>query len=150
VSYDKRRSLKGNVYYVSFASDVDVEYADRISKHLRNITLKPFQPRCAPEAQHQSCINTHVHQESLALASPSISPSPSVSSSSSSSTSSISIVQTSNSVSFSSYINLIEINVPSNIKAKEQLINDLQLCLNSMETARQAADALYQIYSEIF
>jgi len=70
VSYDKRRSLKGNVYYVSFASDADIEYADRISRHLRNVTLKPFQSRSASEAQRKNRISKCSQQESLA--SPSI------------------------------------------------------------------------------
>lgn len=66
VSYDKRRSLKGNVYYVSFASDGDIEYADRISRHLRNVILKPFQPRSTFEAQREKRIVTCSRQESLA------------------------------------------------------------------------------------
>ncbi|CAF1657314.1 unnamed protein product, partial [Adineta ricciae] len=45
VSYDKRRSLKGNVYYVRFASDADIAFADRICKRLQNVTMKPFQSR---------------------------------------------------------------------------------------------------------
>jgi hypothetical protein len=53
VSYDKRRSLKGNVYYVSFASDVDIEYADRTCKRLRDVTLKPFQSRSSNETEHE-------------------------------------------------------------------------------------------------
>jgi hypothetical protein len=65
VSYDKRRSLKGNVYYVSFASHADIEYADRISKHLRNVTLKPFQSSCASEAQRKNQMSTCIEQESL-------------------------------------------------------------------------------------
>ena len=55
VSYEKRRSLKGNVYYVSFASDSDIKFADRACKRLQNVTLKPFQPRSCAQArcEHQ-------------------------------------------------------------------------------------------------
>ncbi|CAF1542310.1 unnamed protein product, partial [Rotaria sordida] len=116
MSYDKRRSLKGNVYYVSFASDADIAYADRISKRLRNITLKPFQPRYASEVQRESSIKICNHQESVVL-----------SSGSPPSLSSISTLHTSN-------------------LAKEQLINDVQLCLNSIKMARQVTDELYQLY----
>ena len=42
VSYDKRRAAKGNVYFVTFASESDMRLADRISRNIRNITLKPF------------------------------------------------------------------------------------------------------------
>jgi hypothetical protein len=137
------------VYYVSFESDADIEHADRISKRLRNITLKPFQPRCASEAQRESRTKTCNHQDNLPA--PSISLSSSSSSSSSpSSVPSIPTLQTSNSVSFSSDANLIEICLPSNTKIKEQLINDVQLCLNAVEAARLAADKLYQLYSKIF
>jgi hypothetical protein len=69
MSYNKRRSLKGNVYYVSFASDADIEYADRISKHLRNVKLKPFQPRSTSKVQRENRMSICSHQESLASSS---------------------------------------------------------------------------------
>jgi hypothetical protein len=144
VSCHRCRSLKGNVYYVSFASDLDTKYADRISKHLRNVTLKPFQPRRVSESQCESCIKTSDHRESLAFSSVSLS-----SSSLSSSISLTSTRETSNLVSFNLYINLIEMYVSSNIKAKEQLINDVQLCLNAIEIARRAANEFCQLYSKI-
>lgn len=43
MSYDKRRSAKGNVYFVTFASEVDMKLAERAAKRLRNVTLKPYQ-----------------------------------------------------------------------------------------------------------
>lgn len=144
VSCRRCRSLKGNVYYVSFASDFDTKYADRISKHLRNVTLKPFQPRRVSEPQCESRIKTSDHRESLAFSYVSLS------SSSSSPISLTPIRETSNLVSFDLYINLIEMYVSSNIKAKEQLINDVQLCLNAIEIARRAANEFCQLYSKIF
>ena len=76
VSYDKRRSLKGNVYYISFASNADIEYADRITKHLRNVTLKPFQSHNVCDAQCENQMKITKHQESLVLSSVSSSSSP--------------------------------------------------------------------------
>jgi hypothetical protein len=102
VSYDKRRSLKGNVYYVSFASDLDAKYADRISKRLRNITLKPFQPRCSSELQLESGTKTFEHHDNLGSSSVLL-----TSSSSSSSISLLPTSETSNSVSFNFYIYVI-------------------------------------------
>lgn len=67
VSYNKRRSLKGNVYYVSFASNADIEYADRTSKHLRNVTLKPFQSHRVCDAQCENQMSIIRHQESPVL-----------------------------------------------------------------------------------
>lgn len=66
ISYNKRRSLKENVYYVSFASDGDMKYADRISRHLRNITLKPFQSHRIFEEQRETDAKNGNRQESSA------------------------------------------------------------------------------------
>lgn len=52
-SYHKRRSVKGNVYYVNFACDADITYADRICKRIRNVTMKPFQSRSVDDIQYQ-------------------------------------------------------------------------------------------------
>ena len=65
VSYKKRRSLKNNVYFVSFASDADVKIADRSVKRLRNVTLKPVQ--CfSSDIQHedQSGSSNGIHKPS--------------------------------------------------------------------------------------
>ncbi len=43
--YDKRKSLKGNVYYVGFSSEEDAQYATKLAKKLPNVTMKPFQPK---------------------------------------------------------------------------------------------------------
>ncbi|CAF4360364.1 unnamed protein product [Rotaria sp. Silwood2] len=67
VSYDKRRSLKGNVYYVSFASDADIEYADRACKRLHNVTLKPFQSRSSVETQYERRFSTRNHKKTISL-----------------------------------------------------------------------------------
>lgn len=65
ISYNKRRSLKGNVYYVTFGSDEDMKYADRISRRLRNITLKPFHSRSVLEDQSVACMeNSSNHSSS--------------------------------------------------------------------------------------
>ena len=134
-SYNKRRSLKGNVYYVNFASDVDIGYADRISKHLRNITLKPFQPRSASATQREN-----QYQERRA--------SSSITTSSSSAAPVTSTLQTTDSVSVCSYINLFDDDASSNVKMKERLINDVQLCLDTVKMVRKAADTLYELYSK--
>jgi hypothetical protein len=65
LSYDKRRSLKGNVYYVSFASYADIEHADRACKGLRNVTLKPFQPLPCPKTQPKHDINKNTRQRTI-------------------------------------------------------------------------------------
>lgn len=105
VFYEKRQSLKGNVYYVSFASDLDAKYADRISKRLRNITRKPFQPRSSTEVDHESATKTSEQQDNSG--SSSVLLVPSSSSSSSSTTSLTPTSETSNSVSFNYYIYII-------------------------------------------
>jgi hypothetical protein len=43
--YDKRKSLKDNVYYVGFSSEADAQYATKLANKLSNITMKPFQPK---------------------------------------------------------------------------------------------------------
>lgn len=63
-SYNKRRSEKGNVYYVSFLSDADIADAERTSKRLRNVTLKPFQSRYVSDAEHKNQKKTCIEQES--------------------------------------------------------------------------------------
>lgn len=63
ISYDKRRSLKGNVYFVRFASNTDMKAADRIAKRLPNITLKPIQISL-PDSQRSHRINVCRNQAS--------------------------------------------------------------------------------------
>jgi hypothetical protein len=67
VSYNKRRSLKGNVYYVSFALDADIKYADRACKRLRNVTLKPFQSRDYRKTQYKDRLNTFSQRRTVVL-----------------------------------------------------------------------------------
>lgn len=43
--YNKRKSLKDNVFYVGFASETDAQYATKLANKLPNITMKPFQPK---------------------------------------------------------------------------------------------------------
>jgi hypothetical protein len=43
--YDKRKSLKGNVYYVGFSSEEDAQRATKLANKLANVTMKPFQPK---------------------------------------------------------------------------------------------------------
>jgi hypothetical protein len=43
--YEKRKSLKSNVYYVGFSSEADAQYATKVANKLSNITMKPFQPK---------------------------------------------------------------------------------------------------------
>ncbi|CAF1684516.1 unnamed protein product, partial [Rotaria sp. Silwood1] len=45
VRYDKRKSLKGNVYYIGFSSESDAHYATKLANKLPNLTVKPFQPK---------------------------------------------------------------------------------------------------------
>lgn len=65
VAYNKRLSSKGNVFYVSFASTSDIEYADRVWKRFRNVTLKPFQPRSTNEAKRKANIIRCIYKEAL-------------------------------------------------------------------------------------
>jgi len=72
ISFDKRRSLKKNVYFVSFASDADMKIADRIAKRFHNITLKPIQ-HFSSDNQNEQQISICSNQErllSLSSASP--------------------------------------------------------------------------------
>jgi hypothetical protein len=75
VSFHKRRSLKANVYYVKFASDADMKYADRACKRLSDVTLKPFQ-LSSFKAQHEHQISMCSQQETLTSSSSSSSSSP--------------------------------------------------------------------------
>ena len=69
LSYDKRQSLKGNVYYVSFASDIDIKFADRACKRLHNVTLKPFRPRSSAKTQCEHQFKVYNNEKSLASSS---------------------------------------------------------------------------------
>ncbi|CAM4845524.1 unnamed protein product, partial [Rotaria magnacalcarata] len=166
VSYDKRRSLKGNVYYVSFASDADIKFADRACKRLHNVTLKPFQVRSCEKTQCQDRFSKCNNEKRL---SSSFIPS---SSSSSSSSSPISFLSPPTVLTFfrdsnSSFVtsqsdssrridetleeramrvlgSCIE---TSNRNEKQQVIENVKSCLQAMKTARQAADNLCQLYS---
>ena len=77
VSYDKRRSLKGNVYYVGFASDADIAYADRICKRLQNVTMKPFQSLSSREIECEHRTERYEHADTHSSASSICSQSPS-------------------------------------------------------------------------
>ncbi|CAF1590778.1 unnamed protein product [Rotaria magnacalcarata] len=77
VDFHRKQSLKSNVYFVKFASNADMEYADRACKRLRDLTLKPFQ-LSSFKTQHEHQIGTCSHQEALTPSSsssiPSLSP----------------------------------------------------------------------------
>ena len=68
-TYNRRPSSKGNVFYVGFASTSDIEYADRIWKRFRNVTLKPFQTRSMTKAQCKRSIIKHIYKGTLASSS---------------------------------------------------------------------------------
>jgi hypothetical protein len=45
--YDKRKSKKGNVYYIGFSSETDAVYGSKLAKRIPNISIKPFQAKNA-------------------------------------------------------------------------------------------------------
>ncbi len=53
VRYDKRKSKKGNVYYIGFISEADAEYATKLAKQIPNITIKPFQLKVADASRQE-------------------------------------------------------------------------------------------------
>ncbi|CAF1688303.1 unnamed protein product, partial [Adineta ricciae] len=159
VSYDKRRSLKGNVYYVGFASDADMAYADRICKRHQNVTIKPFESRSPRGVEYQRrterCKQAETHSSVPSVFSPS----------SSTNVASISacvqiLDSTKNTslrtpdVPISNVVSHYEINDDElflyliAVKNKEQLLNDVQSCLNAVKIAQRAADDISQGFSE--
>ena len=65
LSYDKRRAKKGNVYFVTFASQSDMTLADRTAKRLRDITLKPYQPSVTGSKSKSPRVNDGKHKSVL-------------------------------------------------------------------------------------
>ncbi|CAF1131153.1 unnamed protein product [Adineta ricciae] len=130
VSYEKRRSLKGNVYYVSFASDADITYAGRICKRLRNVTMKPFQSRSADEIQYQCrskrCDEkkTHVSAATIITSTPG--------------------TNCHTVICSPKQINNQVVELPpdvSNIK-----LYNVQSCIDAMKTAQRVANDVYQLF----
>mgnify|MGYP000277126254 CR=1 FL=1 len=192
LSYDKRRSLKGNVYYVSFASDTDIKFADRACKRLHNVTLKPFRSRSSAKAQCEHQFKVYNNEKSFASSSiPSSSSLPMhclapprrltfLSDNNSSfntkqsdsltypdktlqeramrvlgpcieskrSKISLSSFHLLNLIHHASIIELVGRDEISNRNEKQQLIDNVKLCLNIMKAARKAANNLSQLYSK--
>ncbi|CAF1684274.1 unnamed protein product, partial [Adineta ricciae] len=136
VSYDKRRSLKGNVYYVGFASDTDMAYADRICKRLQNVTMKPFQSRSPRGVEYQRRSERCEQAETYPSAPSAFSPS--------SSTNVASISACVQILDSTKNTSLRTPDVPISNMNKEQLLNDVQSCLNAVKIAQRAADDISQ------
>ncbi|CAF1513575.1 unnamed protein product [Adineta ricciae] len=128
VSYDKRRSLKGNVYYVRFASDADIAFADRICKRLQNVTMKPFQSRSTTVTSNPVIKSNAVIFKSNSLRSDN----------KASEESSIQVLDSTD------MITSLTSNVPISNVNKQQLINDVQSCLNAVKIAQRVADDISQ------
>ncbi|CAF4158803.1 unnamed protein product [Adineta steineri] len=162
--YDKRRSLRGNVYYVGFATDADIAHAERVSKRLHNITLKPFQSRSVNK-DHSSTSHASFLSPPTTLSFLPDNQSSFITTRSESlrrvnetleeramrilgprilKDQSVTITPT---VIYSdSDISVIKSPTTSNINNKEQLITNIQSCLRAMETARGVADEVCQLY----
>ncbi|CAF5058454.1 unnamed protein product [Rotaria magnacalcarata] len=169
VDFHRKQSLKSNVYFVKFASNADMEYADRACKRLRDLTLKPFQ-LSSFKTQHEHQIGTCSHQEALTPSSsssiPSLSPPTTLTFLSDFPPSSITcqpgslrrpnetleeramrvlgpIIASRESVVSTPTLQSINLN-------KKQLVDHIQSCLSAIKTAQRAADELYQLHSKIF
>ncbi|CAM4830100.1 unnamed protein product [Rotaria magnacalcarata] len=166
VDFHRKQSLKSNVYFVKFASNADMEYADRACKRLRDLTLKPFQ-LSSFKTQHEHQIGTCSHQEALTPSSssssiPSLSPPTTLTFLSDFPPSSITcqpgslrrpnetleeramrvlgpIIASRESVVSTPTLQSINLN-------KKQLVDHIQSCLSAMKTAQRAADGLYQLH----
>jgi hypothetical protein len=178
MSCDKRRAYKGNVYFVYFASDADMQYADQAAKWLRHVTLKPFQ-RSDYESKREQRISVSKNQVAFSSPTNTHSSIPDcVSTCITSQRSPLRRVdetldqrvmrvfgpcvpsyqavtpiidpQPPNSVSFSVDENLVKNSVTANEHNKKQLIGNVHLCLSAMETARRAVDELGQLHGKIF
>ncbi len=178
VSFDKRRSCKGNVYFVSFASDADMKLADGIAKRLRNIALKPIQ-LFSSDTQPEHQINVCSNQESLLSSSPTtlsflsnfhstfITPQPSPLQQADETleerarrilgtriaihenSQSIPTLKPSNCVSSDVDVNSRNNYIIHYEKDKKQLTDNVKSSLKTMEMARHFADHLCQLYSKI-
>ncbi|CAF3336755.1 unnamed protein product [Rotaria socialis] len=165
VDFHRKQSLKSNVYFVKFASNADMEYADRACKRLRDLTLKPFQ-LSSFKTQHEHQIGTCSHREALTPSSsssiPSLSPATTLTFLSDFPPSSITcqpgslrrpnetleeramrvlgpIIASRESVVSTPTLQSINVN-------KKQLVDHIQSCLSAMKTAQRAADELYQLH----
>ncbi|CAF3380779.1 unnamed protein product [Rotaria socialis] len=165
VDFHRKQSLKSNVYFVKFASNADMEYADRACKRLRDLTLKPFQ-LSSFKTQHEHQIGTCSHREALTPSSsssiPSLSPATTLTFLSDFPPSSITcqpgslrrpnetleeramrvlgpIIASRESVVSTPTLQSINLN-------KKQLVDHIQSCLSAMKTAQRAADELYQLH----
>ncbi|CAF3478206.1 unnamed protein product [Rotaria socialis] len=166
VDFHRKQSLKSNVYFVKFASNADMEYADRACKRLRDLTLKPFQ-LSSFKTQHEHQIGTCSHQEALTPSSssssiPSLSPATTLTFLSDFPPSSITcqpgslrrsnetleeramrvlgpIIASRESVVSTPTLQSINLN-------KKQLVDHIQSCLSAMKTAQRPVDELYQLH----
>ena len=156
VAYSKRRSLKGNVYFVSFASDADVAYADRACQRLRNVTLKPFQARACDQSERDrgftgSKEKTPTASSSFEAPSSVATLPPNETGPAALATQNVTSLpdrQASNLVGFTLKVSLICLFTI--VKGQQQLIDDVKSCLNAMKVAQLAADHLCRLYSKHF
>ncbi|CAF1225198.1 unnamed protein product [Rotaria sordida] len=63
------KKLSKSCRFANFASAANIKHADRTSKRLRNITLKPFQPHHSSSDKHKDRFNIYNYQE-IAATSP--------------------------------------------------------------------------------
>jgi len=156
VAYNKRRALKGNVYFVSFASDADVAYADRACQRLRNVTLKPFQARACDQSECDGQLTGSKQKTPTASSSFQAPPSgvtflPHETGPSALATQNVASLpdrQAPNLVGFTLEASLTCLFTI--IKDKQQLIDDVKSCLSAMTVAQLAADDLCRLYSKHF
>ena len=184
ISCDKRPACKGNVYFVRFASEADMKYADQVSKRLKNVTLKPLQ-RSDPESRSKERLSVRKTQATAPSSPIRLSPAITAHSTLPGCDSSCTASQKSplrradetleertmrvlgrcatahpcatttdapprpNSATSMTNVNLVRTSVMSNENDKKQLIEDVQLCLSAMDTARRAIDELKRLEDKI-
>ncbi|CAF4061953.1 unnamed protein product, partial [Rotaria sordida] len=146
-----------------FASDADIKHADRTSKRLRNITLKPFQPHHSSSDKHKDRSNIYNYQEIPATSPISFQSPPTIltflsdSNSSFITSQSDSLRRTNETLEERAMRVLGPRIVTSQIVAstptlqesnfdKQHLIANVKSCLNAMKKVQRAADDVCQLY----
>ena len=179
VSYDKQRACKKNMYFVSFASDADMRFADHAVKRLRDVTLKPIQQPSSPTLERYR-ISTFTHRSLFFFTTllPRIFSNrrstciahrptalrwdnralearaprlldPCQSNHQSSGSSSSNALKPRGSVTLNNHGNLVTKQTVFNGMDKTQVIDNIRSCVNAVETARNAADKLYHRYGKL-
>ena len=179
VSYDKQRACKKNVYFVSFASDADMKFADHAVKRLPNVTLKPIEPPSSPTLERYR-ISTFTHRSlfpflilrprifsnrrSTCIESrPTVSRrdnraiearaprvlDPCQSNHQSSGSLSSNALKPWGSVTLNNHVKFVARQTVFNGMDKKQAIDNIRSCVNAMETERTAADKLCHRYGKL-